>query len=143
MELNRVDVIKQINLYSSEDNKDGLIELLCDILNDNNFKNENVDLIELIISIGELYGYYSYMNKQPYVFSYSEMIRKNMYKSTESNVFYNSGQLSLLNEIKNEEKLFVSAPTTFGKTKIILEYIIAKIDPELQGPQIRKIIKEI
>ena len=24
-----------------------------------------------------------------------------------------------------------------------LEYIIAKIDPELQGPQIRKIIKEI
>lgn len=126
MGLNRVDVIKQINLYSSEDNKNGLIELLCDILNDNNFKNENADLIELIISIGELYGYYSYMNKQPVVFSYSEVIRKNMYKGTESNVFYNSGQLSLLNEIKNEEKLFISAPTTFGKTKIILEYIIAK-----------------
>lgn len=126
MGLNRVDVIRQINLYSSEENKDGLIELLCDILNDSNFKSENADLIDLIISIGELYGYNSYMNKQSDAFSYSEMIRKNMYKSTESNVFYNSGQLSLLNEIKNEQKLFISAPTTFGKTKIILEYIISK-----------------
>lgn len=126
MGLDRADVIRRINLYSSEDNKDGLIELLCDILNDNNFKSKNTDLIELIISIEELYGYYSYINKQPDAFSYSETIRKNMYKSTESNVFYNSGQLSLLNEIKNEDKLFVSAPTTFGKTKIILEYIITK-----------------
>ena len=32
MGLNRFDVIRQINLYSSEDNQEALIDLLCEIL---------------------------------------------------------------------------------------------------------------
>lgn len=125
MGLNRLDVIKQINIYSSEDNKKELIHLLCQILNDESFKNNNLDLVYIIISIGELYGYYSYLNGASTndLFDYSESIRKGMYKSYDSSIYYNSGQLSLLNEIKNNQKVFISAPTTFGKTKLVLEYI--------------------
>ncbi len=124
MGLNRFDVIRQINLYSSEDNQEALIDLLCEILDDEEFKTKNLDLIEIIISIGELYGYYSYIENFGKTFGYSEAIRKNMYKSSDGKIYYNSGQLSLLNEIKNENKLFISAPTTFGKTKLVLDYIL-------------------
>ena len=124
MGLNRFDVIRQINLYSSEDNQEALIDLLCEILDDEEFKTRNLDLIEIIISIGELYGYYSYIENFGKTFGYSEAIRKNMYKSNDGKIYYNSGQLSLLNEIKNENKLFISAPTTFGKTKLVLDYIL-------------------
>jgi len=98
--------------------------LLCEILDDEEFKTRNLDLIEIIISIGELYGYYSYIENFGKTFGYSEAIRKNMYKSNDGKIYYNSGQLSLLNEIKNENKLFISAPTTFGKTKLVLDYIL-------------------
>ena len=124
MGLNRFDVIKEINLYSSENNKKGLIQLLCALLDDESFKNDNMDLVYIIISIGELYGYYSYIKDRiPEPFDYSESIRRNMYKSFDNSIYYNSGQLSLLKEIEDNQKVFISAPTTFGKTKLVLEYI--------------------
>ena len=123
MGLNRFDVIKQINVFSSENNQDGLIHLLCKILSDEQFKNENLDLIYVIISIGELYGYYSYIDYCLKNFDNSEELRCNMYRSQDKKIYYNSGQLSLLNEIKMNNKLFISAPTTFGKTRLVLEYL--------------------
>jgi len=130
MGLSRSDVIKKINIFSCEENKEELIKLLCTIINDVEFRKNNYDLIEAIISIGELYGYYSYfkemLDNSMNCNSYSENIRKNMYKSFDGSIYYNSGQLSLLNEIKTEKKLFVSAPTTFGKTKLVLDYIYSE-----------------
>ena len=123
MGLNRFDVIKEINIYSSEDNKSGLIDLLCKILDDEEFKQNNLDLVHMIISIGELYGYYSYINYNQIEIDNSEKIRRNMYKSYDNKIYYNSGQLSLLNQIVMYNKVFISAPTTFGKTKLVLEYI--------------------
>ena len=123
MGLNRFDVIKEINIYSSEDNKNGLIDLLCRILDDEEFKQNNLDLVHMIISIGELYGYYSYIDYNQIEIDNSEKIRRNMYRSYDNKIYYNCGQLSLLNQIKMYNKVFISAPTTFGKTKLVLEYI--------------------
>lgn len=131
MGLVRKDIIKKINIFSCEENKEELIKLLCEIINDEEFRKENYDLVEAIISIGELYGYYTYLKNDSInrisddeiENNYSNNIRKNMYKSYDRKIYYNSGQLSLLNEFKTEQKLFVSAPTTFGKTKLVLDYI--------------------
>ena len=38
--------------------------------------------------------------------------------------FYNSGQLSMLLELEKYKKVYFSAPTSFGKTSLLLEYII-------------------
>lgn len=38
--------------------------------------------------------------------------------------YLNSGQLSLLNDFQQNEKILVSAPTSFGKTSLVNEYII-------------------
>lgn len=123
MELNRLDIINKINLYSIEKNKKELINILCDILDNKIFLKDNKDLIVAIISITELYGYYTYLNEEPIGRSNSELLRIAEYKSIDGSLYYNSGQLSLLNEINNENKMFISAPTTFGKTKLIFEYI--------------------
>lgn len=123
MELNRLDIINKINLYSIENNKKELINILCDILDDKLFLKDNKDLVEAIISITELYGYYTYLNEEPIGRSNSELMRIAEYKSSDGSLYYNSGQLSLLNEINNENKMFISAPTTFGKTKLVFEYI--------------------
>ena len=54
----------------------------------------------------------------------SNDIRKNLYKSKKgNNIYYNSGQLSLLKELSLYDKLFISAPTSFGKTSLVLEHI--------------------
>ena len=126
MGLNRYDVIKQINNYSYENNQKGLIHLLCEMLDNIEFKNNNLDLIHMIISIGELYGYYSYINYNKKNLCYSEEMRREMYKSHDSEIYYNSGQLSLLNDMKVNKKMFISAPTTFGKTKLVLEYLFSE-----------------
>ena len=102
MELNRLDIINKINLYSIEKNKKELINILCDILDNKIFLKDNKDLVEAIISITELYGYYTYLNEEPIGRSNSELLRIAEYKSIDGSLYYNSGQLSLLNEINNE-----------------------------------------
>lgn len=123
MELERFEVIKQINMFSTENNKPALIDLLCKIIDSKDFFNNNKDLVYMIISIGELYGYYTYLENDSVYLSSSDDIRKRMYKSTDGKIYYNSGQLSLLSEFRIDNKIFVSAPTSFGKTKLVLEYI--------------------
>ena len=50
MELNRSIIVKKINLFSMEENKEELINLLCDILDVDNAL-EYYDLILMIIDI--------------------------------------------------------------------------------------------
>ena len=42
--------------------------------------------------------------------------------------FYNRGQLSFLYELNDNQKVFFSAPTSFGKTSIVTEYILNSTD---------------
>ena len=67
MGLNRFDVIKQINVFSAENNQEGLIHLLCTILSDEKFKNENIKYV--IIAGNLLEG--EYKNKDIYEYGKS------------------------------------------------------------------------
>ena len=91
----------------------------------------NYDLVLLIIRISELYGYEAYLNSDMNKCcsedntKYSDLLRRKLYKSSiNDKVYYNSGQLSLLNDFDIYQKCFVSAPTSFGKTSLVLEYIL-------------------
>lgn len=130
MELDRSNIVKKINVFSIENNKDELINLLCDILESEKYM-DYYDLIIIIINLAELYGYFEFMKKLGKnqlssfdIYQISNSLRKELYKSKKDNeIFYNSGQLSLLEELKNFDKVFISAPTSFGKTSLILEHI--------------------
>lgn len=130
MELTRNAIVKKINLFSMEKNNKELINLLCDILESENYM-DNYDLILIIINIAELYGYQEFFNHFDVnnipkygVHAISNNIRKDLYKSKKSNsIYYNSGQLSLLKELSLYDKIFISAPTSFGKTSLVLEHI--------------------
>lgn len=130
MELTRNAIVKKINLFSIEKNNNELINLLCDILESENYM-DNYDLILIIINIAELYGYQEffyhlnvYSMPKYDVHSISNKIRKDLYKSKKTNnKYYNSGQLSLLKELSLYNKIFISAPTSFGKTSLVLEHI--------------------
>lgn len=128
MGLTRIDVLKKINTYSITNNKVGLIELLCEVLDDEIFLIDNFDLVQIAIEIGELYGYAEYLKKYKDNYNINEIssansvLRKEMFSSKyDNNIVFNSGQLSLLEEIKFHKRLFISAPTSFGKTSLIFE----------------------
>ena len=129
MELNRSIIVKKINLFSMEENKEELINLLCDILDVDNAL-EYYDLILMIIDIAELYGYQEFIKnkieqeKRLEFKTISNIIRRDLYRSKHnSNIYFNSGQLSLLIEMDDNDRIFISAPTSFGKTSLILEHI--------------------
>lgn len=127
MGLNRIDIINRINTYSLNNNKVGLIELLCDILDNEDYIEKYFDLVNIIIDIGELYGYQEYLNEhQKNIINHSSctQLRMDMYTSKYNEKFkFNSGQLSLLEELNLSKRIFVSAPTSFGKTSMIFEHI--------------------
>jgi superfamily II DNA/RNA helicase len=129
MELNRIDIIKKINTIDKSNGHEELIELLCEILDNKDFASKNKDLVSVIIEIGQLYGYEKYIEmyneETEEINTFSAYLRKKSYKGlVQDNIHYNYGQLSLLDEIDNNDKVFISAPTSFGKTSMILEYII-------------------
>lgn len=135
MGLTRIDVLKKINTYSITNNKVGLIRLLCDILDDESFLLDNFDLVQIAMEIGELYGYDEYLKKYKDNYNVSEItssnsiLRKDMFASKyDNNITFNSGQLSLLEEIKIHNRLFISAPTSFGKTSLIFEHVYLNHD---------------
>ena len=128
MELDRELLLKKINLFSIEDNRHELIKILCEIIDDKIFFEKNIDLAIYIMKMCELYGYAMYFEAnaklEDFKFNLSEVLRHDMYKSKlDSNKHYNAGQLSLLNEIEKNKRVFISAPTSFGKTSLIMEYI--------------------
>ena len=130
MGLTRINILKKINTYSMTNNRVGLIQLLCDVLEDEEFLVNNYDIVQIAIEIGELYGYNEYLKKYKEKFNINDIgssnsiMRKTMFTSLyDENIIFNSGQLSLLEEIKSNKRIFISAPTSFGKTSLIFEHI--------------------
>lgn len=128
MGLDVYEIVEKINVLSLEEDKTELIKLLCDIIDNKDFFYENSDLAFIIINMAELYGYNEYFEKNDIksieLERLSSNLRKETYKSKVNlNLYYNSGQLSLLDEIEKNKRIFISAPTSFGKTSLIFEYI--------------------
>lgn len=125
--MNRLDILQKINEFSYNNDLGELINLLNELLSKSSYIDEYLDLILIIIDTAQLYGYTSYLTndvistnfKNSEIFNY----RSNSYNSCLFQ-YLNYGQLSLLDTIRNSKKVLISAPTSFGKTSIVNEYIV-------------------
>lgn len=124
--MHRIDILNELNNYflaDEQSSKQKIIELMNSMIEESAYK-ENLDLFFMAISITQLYGFLSYLSEEEKnIFFLNDYFRPNSY-SSEKLGFFNSGQLSLLNEIDKHEKVFISAPTSFGKTSLVNEYVL-------------------
>lgn len=122
MHMNDLELINRINMFSISNNEKSLLELLNELFNDKEYK-DHLEETFCLISITEMYGFLAYFNEEERNMFYEfDKIKRKTYKGREIE-FYNKGQLSLLFEMEKEKKIFLSAPTSFGKTSLVLEYI--------------------
>lgn len=128
--MTRIEILQNLNQYFVNDepsSKQSVAELMNLMVTENSYK-ENLDLFFMAISLTQFYGFLAYLTAdEKNHFFLSDYFKANSYSSLKLD-FLNSGQLSLLNEIDIHNKAFISAPTSFGKTSIINEYIISKLD---------------
>jgi len=121
--MDKKEYIKSINKFSLDSETDKIVYLLNIILNEENY-HDNLDLIFIMISMTQMYGFLQYLSRnEKEKFLAWDQIRSNSYSGY--NIEYlNSGQLSILCEFKKTKKVFLSAPTSFGKTSLVIEHII-------------------
>lgn len=128
--MTRLDILNKINNYfidDSVDAKQNLVDLMNNLVIENKYK-EHLDLFFVMISLTQLYGFLTYLNvDEKNYFFLSDYFRSNSYSALNLD-YLNSGQLSLLNEISTHNKSFISAPTSFGKTSIVNEYVVNNIE---------------
>ena len=121
--MNKSEIINIANEYAFSGKIHPVIECLNTLL-ESESQSENMDLIFMLISSTQLYGFLSYLSKKNQEsFMISDYFSSNSYRGVEI-PFYNRGQLSFLYELEHKEKVFFSAPTSFGKTSIVTEFIL-------------------
>lgn len=121
--MSNLELINRINKLSIENNEEGLLHILNDLFYNNKYKQYLQEVFSLI-SITEMYGYLAYLSCEELDgFLKWDTSRSQTYAG-KSITFYNKGQLSLIFDFEKYKKTFLSAPTSFGKTSIVLEYII-------------------
>lgn len=123
--IKRIDLINAINEYVLDNNIQPIVDILNQLLENKTLKKENLDLIFMGIATTQMYGFLSYLNnEEQLLFFSSDYFRSNSYRG-KAIPFYNSGQLSFLYEFERNKKVFFLAPTSFGKTSIVAEYILS------------------
>lgn len=124
MGMNRKEVLREINRVVLENKAEEAIELLCLLLEKND--NELKDLIYILIDNFQLYGYIKPIEIENFKssFTYNAFQYTLMSYKGEHIKHLNYGQVSLLDTIEEEQKLIISAPTSFGKTSLLIEYIV-------------------
>lgn len=128
--MRKSELLSKINDIIIEDNKQKAIDILCELLSDKQNRSENIDLIYILIDAFQLYGYTYSLNREKFKNSFNMEnfeYRLETYKGKKIE-YYNSGQLSLIDKIEEENKTIISAPTSFGKTSLVIEYILAHLD---------------
>lgn len=122
--INRNDIVKKLNEYAFDNNIQPVIECLDVLLDNKQQYQSNIDLIFMAIASTQMYGFLSYLtDDEQQLFFECDYFRSNSYRGIEI-PFYNRGQLSFLYELDDNQKVFFSAPTSFGKTSIVTEYIL-------------------
>ena len=122
--MNRIEVVETLNEYAFDNNIQPVIECLNELLNHKD-REEYLDLIFMAIASTQMYGFLSYLtSEEQHMFFDCDYFRSNSYRGIEI-PFYNRGQLSFLYELDQNQKVFFSAPTSFGKTSIVTEYILS------------------
>ena len=121
--MNNLELLNIFNDAALNDKYDTIIDYL-NILFDNGKYKDYLDIVFVGISITQMYGFIAYLpDKEKEQFFEWDAYRSNSYSGNRMS-FYNKGQLSLLFELKKYNKVFLSAPTSFGKTSLVLEFII-------------------
>lgn len=121
--MERLEFLDLANDIILEDNKERAIEIICKYIKEEEFR----DIISILIDAFQLYGYIEDINDYENIFLYDAFDIKLHTYDGKIIKHLNNGQLSLINAISENEKVLVSAPTSFGKTTIILEYIINNV----------------
>ena len=123
--MNSNEIIKRINecSFSGDDLK--LVDLLNELINSKKY-NEYLEECFAIISLTQMYGFLSYFTeKEKKFFLEFDYYRALSYSASQIGMeYYNKGQLSFLSELEENKKIFFSAPTSFGKTAMVVEFII-------------------
>lgn len=121
--MNNLELLNAFNEAAIHDKYDIIIDHLNILFDNGEYKNY-LDIVFMGISITQMYGFISYLNdEEKEQFIEWDTYRSNSYSGNRMN-FYNKGQLSLLMELEKYNKVFLSAPTSFGKTSLVLEFII-------------------
>ena len=121
--MERLEILNLVNEIILEDNKEKAIEIICKYIKDEKYK----DIISILIDTFQLYGYIEDIRNYNSMFVYDSFDIKLHTYDGKIIKHLNNGQLSLINAISENEKVLVSAPTSFGKTTIILEYLINNV----------------
>lgn len=121
-----IDLLEKINNYSFSGNEEKILDILNDLFDSGEYKLY-LEIVFMAISITEMYGFLAYLeeNEREKFIEYD--FRSDTYQGKRIN-YYNRGQLSLLLDFDKYKKVFLSAPTSFGKTSLVLEYIITKFN---------------
>lgn len=121
--ITRVKFINVLNEYAFTGEPNQVIDIMNELI-DNNTYDKLLDLVFAAISSTQLYGFLSYLtDEEQGQFFECDYFRSNSYRGKKIK-FYNRGQMSFLKELEIYKKIFFSAPTSFGKTSIIIEYIL-------------------
>lgn len=118
-----IEITNALNDYSFSGKKEKILELLNQLFDSKEYK-VHLQLVFTAISITEMYGFVSYLDKEEKSrFLEWDALRSDSYAG-KTIQYYNNGQLSLLYEVERYNKVFLSAPTSFGKTSLLVDYII-------------------
>ena len=122
--MNRKEILREINRIVLENKEDEAIKLVCMLLENND--SDLKDLIYILIDNFQLYGYIKpeKINDFKSLLTYDALQYTLMSYKGEYIKHLNYGQVSLLDIIAEEQKLIISAPTSFGKTSLLIEYIV-------------------
>lgn len=122
--MNKKELLEIINKCSFENNQEKIIDVLNDLFDSGEYK-AHLNLVYDAISITQMYGFLSYFTEDERNFFLKwDKLRSDTYSGNRIS-FYNSGQLSLLFDFELFNKVYLSAPTSFGKTSLIIEYILS------------------
>lgn len=127
--MSRIELLNQINSIILENSLEKAINLLCDLLSNDEYITEYYDLIYILMDAFQLYGYLTTLEKKKLNVNFEKDVfeyRLGTYKGERFD-YYNYGQLSLIDAIEKENKIIISAPTSFGKTSLVIEYILKNI----------------
>ena len=113
------EINKLNNALIIDDNKE-IIDFLNNKFAEPGFEEDSL-FLNSIINASNLFGYGEYLKKDKFT--------PNLLSSSNESSFggyYNYGQLKVLDAFAKNEKVFLSAPTSFGKTYLVLQYIFAQ-----------------
>ena len=121
--MDRLNLLNLANEIIINDNRKKAIEIICKYIKNEDFK----DIISILIDAFQLYGYIEEIHNYDNMFLYDSFDIKLHSYDGKLIRHLNNGQLSLIKAISENEKLLISAPTSFGKTTLILEYLVNNV----------------